>query len=176
MATPGITATDEQGAPLRVGAAVPLGGAGDDAVRSGDGAPPRPGLLEWVPTPAVATAPRLDAYSYRLVVRRSLYDGGTLVGASPSLAPLAVQDVLAVHPAELARLGVAPGEMLKVRAGGREAEVGTVADDTLERHVVVLPANPGRARSDDGTAAPSAASLLVEAGASVTDVRLETII
>ena len=176
MATPGITATDEQGAPLRVGAAVPLGGAGDDAVRSGDGAPPRPGLLEWVPTPAVATAPRLDAYSYRLVVRRSLYDGGTLVGASPSLAPLAVQDVLAVHPAELARLGVAPGEMLKVRAGGREAEVGTVADDTLERHVVALPANPGRARSDDGTAAPSAASLLVEAGASVTDVRLETII
>jgi NADH-quinone oxidoreductase subunit G len=174
MATPGITATDEQGAPLRLGAAVPLGGPGEES-SSSDGASPRPGMLTAPPAPAVEAVPRLDAYSYRLVVRRSLYDGGTLVGASPSLAPLAVRDVLAVHPAEIARLGIAPGETLKVRSGGREADVEVVADESLERHVVVLPANPGRSSSDDGTRTASAASRLVEVGATVTDVRLETL-
>ncbi len=174
MATPGITSTDEQGAPLRVGAARPLGGAGDVEPQPTDAVDVRPAL---VPCPGAGTAPvvaRLDAYSHRLVVRRSLYDGGTLVASCPSLAPLAHGDVLSVHPAEIARLGVAPGDRLRVRSSGREATVVVSADEALDRQVVVLRANA----VPDGPAhdgMPAAASRLVDVTATVTDVRLETL-
>ena len=46
-------------------------------------------LLQCDPAPRPEPPPAIDSYSLRLVVARKLYDAGTLVQQSPSLAPLA---------------------------------------------------------------------------------------
>ncbi len=160
IATPGIASVEEQGAPLRVGFSP---------------TPAMPGALSETPVPPLLGAPgpeevlappRLDAYSHRLVVRRHLYDRGTLVAASTSLKPLAPDEELVVHPAELARLGVASGEQLRVRSPHGDAIVTARADERTPRSVVVLGAN---------LASQSAPGVLIAAGSLATDVRLETI-
>ena len=183
MATPGITSVDEQGAPLGVGAATPLGG---DAARDGElpaAATPRPGLLA-PPALEAVSVPRLDAYSYRLVLRRALYDAGTLVAASPSLAALAAPQRVAAHPGELARLGVADGGPVRVRSARGEVVALAAGDPALERGVVVLtshlaaepvPGFGGRRNPDDGRPRTSAGCGLVDAAAVVTDVHLESV-
>jgi len=109
IATPGIESVEEQGAPLGAGAVVPPGvetdideaeTAGDEGavgVPSGGGsedgsltiAPPRLVRFDaraWDGQPPTSPSDRSDA---RLVVRRGLYDRGTLVQSAGSLAPLA---------------------------------------------------------------------------------------
>jgi len=185
MATPGIASVEEQGAPLGVGSATPLGG---DAVRDTALAAPsaaRPGLVR-PPAAAPVAVPRLDAYSHRLVVRRALYDAGTLVAASPSLAPLAGPQRLSVHPAALATLGLGDGSEVRVRSGRGDVVVVAEADPTLERGVVVLTSHlaaepaPGAGagagrQPEDARPRTSAGCGLVDAAATVTDVRLETV-
>jgi NADH-quinone oxidoreductase subunit G len=163
IATPGIASVDEQGAPLRVGAGVPLGG-GDVGAPPTTVAVPRP--LE--PRPAdLVVAPRLDAYSHRLVVRRTLYDGGTLVATSPSLSDLASAPVFGLHPSEMARLGVVDGDRLRVRSSGGDVVAPAYADERVARGVVVVAHNPA-----DQEVVPAA---LVDAANLATDVRLETV-
>ncbi|MCU1492614.1 MAG: NADH-quinone oxidoreductase, chain, partial [Acidimicrobiaceae bacterium] len=81
MATPGITSVEEQGAPLRVGATVPLGGEAERDLSLPEPSASRPPLIAGPPPAEIVNVSRLDAYSHRLVVRRRLYDGGTLVAA-----------------------------------------------------------------------------------------------
>ncbi|MGH9299747.1 MAG: molybdopterin oxidoreductase family protein, partial [Acidimicrobiales bacterium] len=106
IATPGIDSVNEQGAPLFAGAAVIPGGdvreslaeegVGIEAI---DASPvpererPMPLTLDTSGWPAPAP-PQIDGYSHRLVTRRSLYDRGTLVQASPSLAALCPEDTV----------------------------------------------------------------------------------
>ena len=66
-----------------------------------------------------------DSYSLRLVARRSLYDQGTLVQASPSLGVLAPGQQLHMRPREVEQLGVVSGGQVRVRsARGRHRASG----------------------------------------------------
>jgi NADH-quinone oxidoreductase subunit G len=121
MATPGIISVEEQGAPLRVGSALALGADGHETARGpeadGEGTP-RQALLSWPPSEGAPLAPQVPALApgqLRLVLRRRLYDRGTLVQSSPSLAPLAAQAELALAPLEFERLGAVPGGRARLR-------------------------------------------------------------
>ncbi len=163
MATPGITSVLDQGAPISVGAAsAPQ--AGGSAPGVPEGSRPAPLALRVPSAPRVAA--RLDSYSYRLVVRRHLYDRGTTTTESPALAPLAAAPRLAVHPLELARLGLFPGDRVRLRAAKGEMVLAAAADDHLPRSVVVTGGNL--------LAEGDALELLAE-GELATDVRLESL-
>src|SRR6202040_2453249 len=124
IATPGITSVIEQGAPMIVGAVTPAGGDRAENL----GARSRPSTIGMT-REGVAAAPRLDAYSHRLVVSPALYDGGTTNRTSRSLAPLATTPSLSVNPADLAPLGVAEGDRLRVWSAKGTLEIAVHGDD-----------------------------------------------
>ncbi len=196
IATPGIESVEEQGAPQRVGAAMPLAGehhlVGPPPLVAPPSTPPSASPLSWPAGEDVAVpeVPAPASGSLRLVVRRRLYDRGTLVQASPSLAPLAPPAELAVAPAALERAGGregglgrllplgSPGPAADERAdgdGSRAAprgpdglEVVLVADDGVPEGVGVLWANLADASGRSATT-------LLRAGAAVLDVTLEVL-
>ena len=166
IATPGIASVEEQGAPLVVGDAVALGGQPAGIAGAGPTGS-RPPLLGPPASSVPATAPRLDAYSLRLVVGRTLYDRGTLVAASPSLAPLRPEATVRVHPSVLERLGVRDGEPVRVTGPGGAVELAASADEAVARDLAVATARLGTGER------PGIESLV--AGEGPIDVRLETI-
>ena len=109
-------------------------------------------------------APAVDAYSLRLVTARRLYDRGTLVSQSPSLAGLAVGGVLLVNPVDLDRLGVAPGGSVKVSSPRGSITTAVEPHTSVPPGTVVLSWNQGD---------PSP-NILINSAASVTEVRVET--
>jgi NADH-quinone oxidoreductase subunit G len=127
--------------------------------------PARPALLVYPPRAPEASVPVHDAYSLRLVVGRLLYDEGTLVQHSPSLAPLVPAARLRVNPYDLDRLGVATGGQVRLTSERATMAVEVEADTGVPRGSAFLPFNVGR---------PGAADL-IDSGAAVTDVRLETV-
>jgi anaerobic selenocysteine-containing dehydrogenase len=116
----------------------------------------------------VEAGPRLrppDAYSMRLVASRALYDAGVLVQKSPSLAPLAPGPHVAANPHDLSRLGVDPGDLVRVTSARAALVLPARADAGVPRGSVVVAFNqPGQGAAD-----------LVDAGQPVTDVRVETV-
>lgn len=113
---------------------------------------------------ATATLP-VDGYSLRLVSTRKLYDNGTLVQQSPSLAPLAPGGVVRANPADLDRLGVASNDQVRV-ASSRGAVVAPVeADTAVARGTVLLAFNQSGSGAAD----------LIDASLPVTEVRVETV-
>jgi NADH-quinone oxidoreductase subunit G len=162
IATPGITSVLEQGAPLRVGTAQPAGGTVPSAAVVVSSAP------TLVLSEKRVVAPRLDAYSHRLVLRRALFDEGTLVQTSSSMAGLATEPVLAIHPGELAKLGLNSGDQIRIRSARGAVVMRVSADVGVDRHVVA-------ARfTQDPSVAGDIASLL-DASTQATDVRMETV-
>ena len=107
--------------------------------------------------------PLLDAYSLRLVVRRKLYDRGTLVHQSPSLADLAEPATLRLHPQDFDRLGIVSGDDVRVTSSRGHVTVSTRPDAGVPCGVAVLDANKAGGR----------ANVLIDANAPVTDVRVE---
>jgi NADH-quinone oxidoreductase subunit G len=122
---------------------------------------PEPGvpLPDW----RVIDPPLLDAYSLRLVVTRKLYDRGTLVRNSASLAELGEPATLRLHPQDFGRLGVASGDDVRITSGRGHVTVPTLPDAGVPRGVALLHANKAGGR----------ANVLVDANAPVTDVRVE---
>jgi NADH-quinone oxidoreductase subunit G len=116
-------------------------------------------LPDW----RVIEPPLLDAYSLRLVVRRKLYDRGTLVQQSPSLAGLAERATLRLHPQDFDRLGIVPGDDVRVTSSRGHVTVAARSDPTVPRGVAVLDANKAGGR----------ANVLIDANTPVTDVRVE---
>ncbi|HEY5274152.1 MAG TPA: NADH-quinone oxidoreductase subunit NuoG [Acidimicrobiales bacterium] len=163
IATPGITSVFEQGAPIRVGTGEPVGGQSQEFE-----VPNATPATALVMSSAVVVAPRLDAYSQRLVLGRSLYDEGTLVETSPSMQGLASSPTLRVHPSELAKLGVTSGDKVRVRSASGSVEIATTADESIDRHVVA-------SRFTQDVAGECDLAALIEASLLATDVRLETI-
>jgi NADH-quinone oxidoreductase subunit G len=151
----------------------------DDQAAEGDGAdgdavegeavevdtPARPPLLSAPVRPAQVSVPALDGYSLRLVVGRVLYDEGTLVQQSPSLAPLVPPVRLRVNHYDLDRLGVTTGGQVRLTSPRATMVVEVDADDGVPRGSAFLPFNIGR---------PGAADL-IDSTATVNDVRLETL-
>jgi len=184
IATPGIESVEEQGAPLAAGAAMspgvepglgvegeaaePVSQVAPPATAVGNGARP-PGLLRFDPDAWAETSPPpVDRYSWRLVVRRGLYDHGTLVQSAVSLAPFAQAQQLHLRPQEMEQLGVEPGDEVRVRSPRGELVVAAIGDSGVPTGVALLQFN----------AAPidvTSASALIDSAALAVEVRVETV-
>ncbi|MGA2530017.1 MAG: NADH-quinone oxidoreductase subunit NuoG [Acidimicrobiales bacterium] len=104
----------------------------------------------------------------RLVVRRRLYDHGTLVQSARSLGPLAPPQQLHLAPAEIDKLGAAPGDKVKVSSPSGELTCVLAADAGVPNGVALLQFN----------AAPiyeTSASALIANGAVTIEVRVEKV-
>jgi NADH-quinone oxidoreductase subunit G len=156
----GLTADLLASAEGRDGVVVPLPASrtGNDPERE---AMPEAGIV--MPDWRVIDPPLLDAYSLRLVVTRKLYDRGTLVRNSPSLAELGEPAALRMHPQDFDRLGVAEGDDVRVTSSRGHVTVPTVPDPGVPKGSAVLHANKAGGR----------ANVLVDGNAPVTDVRVE---
>ncbi len=146
-----------------IAAAVPgYAGATNDAL---DAAPA--GVLAIVgfgPLPEAAPDEQaLRGYDFRLVVSRKLYDRAVRTAMSPSLAGLGVGAGAHVHPSDLARVGAQAGDEVRLVSASGSVVLPLVADDTVQRGTVWAPFNQTGADVAD----------LVDAGARVTDVRVE---
>jgi NADH-quinone oxidoreductase subunit G len=110
-----------------------------------------------------APEPAPNSYDYRLVVSRKLYDRAVGTAMSPSIAPLAIGAGAHVHPLDLDRVGVAEGSEVKLVGARGSVVLPLIADESVERGTIWAPFNQAGADITD----------LVDATASVTDVRIE---
>ncbi len=106
----------------------------------------------------------LDAYALRLVASRRMYDQGTLVQQSPHLAGLAAPSSLRVNSYDFNRLGVDPGQEVRVVSATGALDIGVLADDSVPRGVAVIDYN--RSGPD--------CRVLLDPDATSIDVRIET--
>lgn len=146
-------------------AADDAGDAEDTAEEAGSptAAPAPPSPLRFRAPEATVTPGALDAYALRLVATHTLYDHGTLLAHSSSLAPLAPGPGLRLHRHDFDKLGVAEGDEVRVRS-----EAGSVL-----LPVTVHPGVPkGRAVALLNQDGPQVTSLL-SSGATAVDVRIE---
>ncbi|MEN3313836.1 MAG: NADH-quinone oxidoreductase subunit [Acidimicrobiaceae bacterium] len=112
-----------------------------------------------------AESPRtLDAYSLRLVTSRALYDGGALVQHSPAMAPLAPGTRFRANPHDLSRLGIRPGDLVRVTSARASLVLEAASDTGVPRSSAVVDFN----QPDEGAAD------LIDATQPVTEVRVET--
>jgi anaerobic selenocysteine-containing dehydrogenase len=110
-------------------------------------------------------APPVDSYSLRLIATRKLYDNGTLVGHSPSLAGLAAGSRLLLNPHDLEQLGVTDGDVVRLTSSRATVDYAAHASGAVPRGTAVMNLNqPG--------ADPA---VLVDAAAPVTEIRIENI-
>jgi NADH-quinone oxidoreductase subunit G len=112
--------------------------------------------------------PRPDGYAFRLVGRRSLYDHGTLVQASPALARLVPAQQLRLRPKALEQLGVVDGDEIRIRSSRGELVLPVVADAEVPAGFAVLPLNAVAVDEPSAT-------VLLDAEALAVEVRLETV-
>jgi NADH-quinone oxidoreductase subunit G len=110
-----------------------------------------------------AGEPPPNSYDYRVVVSRKLYDRAVGTANSPSLAPLAPGPGAHIHPLDLDRVGVAEGTDVKLVGVRGSIVLSLVADETVQRGTIWAAFNQDGADITD----------LVDAGATVTDVRIE---
>jgi anaerobic selenocysteine-containing dehydrogenase len=99
------------------------------------------------------------------VSQHTLYDGGRIVTTTPALAPLRKEPELLVHPHDLANIGVAEGDQVRV----------TSARATITLPVRTHPAVPAGTASLPFTADGRGAAELIDTASLVTDLRVETI-
>jgi len=124
----------------------------------------RPALLAFRPGPSTEL-PAVDAYGYRLVATRTLYDNGTRTRHSPSLAGLARTSQLRLNPVDADTLGVAAGARLRVSSPRGEVEVDLALDPGLPRGSAGLHVN-----HDGGDPAD-----LIDVASPVTTVKVERV-
>jgi NADH-quinone oxidoreductase subunit G len=140
-------------------------GTDGDAV-AGDGTvlAPSTNAGELPATPEIPV-PALDAYSLRLVAGRMLYDHGSAVAASPSLAHLVKPVVMRANPRDLDRLGVTTGSQVRVSGSRATFNVTVEVDPGVPAGSAWLPVNVA---VDDARA-------LIDASGPVTDIRIENL-
>ncbi len=121
--------------------------------------------IDPINVPVVGLGDR-NAYDFRLVVSRKLYDAAVGTSHSPSLAPLAPGTALYVHPLDVARIGSAVGAEVTVTSQRAMIVLTLATDDSVQRGTAWVPFNqPGNARVGD----------LIDATSAVTDVRIESL-
>ncbi|HET6917670.1 MAG TPA: NADH-quinone oxidoreductase subunit NuoG [Acidimicrobiales bacterium] len=139
-------------------AVAPAGGEAPPAKPSPMGLPP-----EISPSASDGSAEDQPAGQLRLVARRTLWDGGTLVRSVPNLVGLHPEAQLKVHPSVLAELGTADGEPVVIRSARGKVTVPAAGDPTLPEGTALVPWNvPGLPAGD-----------LVDARAAVNQVTVE---
>jgi NADH-quinone oxidoreductase subunit G len=109
--------------------------------------------------------PGVDAYSLRLIATRKLFDHGTLVQHSPSLAALTAENRLLVHPSDLERLGVPDGGRVKVTSSRTSQTIDAHASTAIPKGSAALVVNQ---------VGPDPADF-IDATHEVTDIRIETV-
>ena len=126
----------------------------------------RPALHAWDRTVTAPAPTPPDAYSLRLVAARTLYDAGSIVSSSPSLAALAGGVALVVHPSDLERIGVsAEGDEVFATSSRATIRVRVFAD------AATAPGTAFMAFAQRGEVGPND---VVDILASVTELRVET--
>jgi NADH-quinone oxidoreductase subunit G len=155
VATPGIGEVEQQGLPSTD---VVVTHAESTAVAAVDSAPP---LLTFVVPTEAAPLPKLDGYALRLVVTRNLYDDGTLVQNSPSLAPLVREPRIRANHYDLDRLGLGTGGRVRVSSPRTNFVAEAEVDDGVPRGSVAITFGEH-------------AGALIDVNEPVIDVRLET--
>ena len=125
--------------------------------------PARPPLLEFHPPSTPTELPPLDAYGVRLVASRTLYDLGTVVAHSPSLAALPGPAHLRLSQPDFDRLGLVAGDSVNVASSRGRFTVPAVADPGVPKGSVSLVAN------HDGADPAS----LIDATVAATTVQVE---
>ena len=193
IATPGIDSVSEQGAPFAAGAAMSPGvepgereedADSEEALDGGEalgdeasplaatvpGGSPRPGLLRFDPGAWTASAPcpPVEEHTWRLVVRRGLYDHGTLVQSAASLALLARAPQLRLAPQAMRELHVEPGDEVRVRAARGELVVVVAGDAGVPSGVALLQFN-------SAPAGEMSASALLDSSVPAVEVGLEKV-
>ncbi|MCB0991527.1 MAG: hypothetical protein KDB16_11145, partial [Acidimicrobiales bacterium] len=122
-----------------------------------------PDFVGWA-APALAAPPAVDGYSLRLVARRRLYDLATHTAMSPSMANMAQDAVLKLHPAELSGLGIDSGSRVNVTSSRGTTVLAISADSSVPRGVAFMGFNqPGVSAAD-----------LISSETTVTEIRIET--
>ncbi len=112
---------------------------GGDGPLLGSSGATGPSLAEIAAATSVAV-PAVDGYGLRLVVDRKLWDLGTMVQQSPSLAHLAADATLSLAPADFDALGVDQGSTVTLSGpGGETAELNVSASRDLPRGVAHIP-------------------------------------
>ena len=187
IATPGIDSVSEQGAPFAAGAAMSPGvepGADEETLEDEEsledeaapvaaevpGGNRQPSLLRFDPGAWTASVPLppADENSWRLVVRRGLYDHGTLVQSAESLAPLARRQELRLAPLAMSKLGVEPGDDVRVRSPRGELVVAAVGDAGVPSGVALLQFNAAPVHE-------TGASALLDFSLAVVEVDVEKV-
>ena len=109
-----------------------------------------------------AALPPTSSYGFRLIVDRKLWDNGTMVRNSPSLAGLSESSVLRLNPADVNLMALGDASHIKVDQGETEYDVPFVSDPAVIQRTAWLPTNlPG-----------FNVRRLLAAGRSITNVRL----
>jgi NADH-quinone oxidoreductase subunit G len=106
-----------------------------------------------------------NAYDYRLVVTRTLYDQAVGTANSPSLAHLAAPAALRMHPLDIERSSVVAGTDVKLVSARGSVVLRVEPDDRVVRGTVWVPFNHPGANIGE----------LIDCQAAVTDVRVENI-
>ncbi len=119
-------------------------------------------LVAFAPSES-GDVPAVDAYSWRLVARRVLYDQGTLLQHSPASAGLATDTAADVNQADLDQLGVEPGGRVRVIGNDRSFVVDVVSDASVPRGIVSIALGQSNAP----------VRTVIDSSTAVTDVRLE---
>ena len=169
VSTPGVAHVEEQTVESTGVPAVESAITSSDAEQSAEstaGAPvdstrAAPATLSFDAPSDAGVLPQLDSYSLRLVVTRKLYDDGTLVQQSPSLAPLAKPITIKANHYDLDRLGLGTGGRVRVRSNRATFLAEAEVDDGVPRGSVALVF--GEEAGD-----------LIDVAEPVIDVRLET--
>ncbi|MGH9042122.1 MAG: molybdopterin-dependent oxidoreductase, partial [Acidimicrobiia bacterium] len=134
-------------------------------VRSGGAVSPAgapPSLLRWDGQVVAAATTNGSAGDLALVTSRRLYDDGVTVSHSTTLAPLAQPGVVAVHPTEAERLGLAGGAPVRVSGPRGSITLPLKPDAGVPPGTAWVPFHPPGPGGSD----------LVD-GATITRVRLE---
>ncbi|HEY6533923.1 MAG TPA: NADH-quinone oxidoreductase subunit NuoG [Acidimicrobiales bacterium] len=135
----------------------------DEAVPAEPAGPDRPELIRFAGAERPALAP-VDAYSFRLVATRKMFDLGTIVQANPHLAGLAPGTVARVHPADADRLGLESGDRAVLRTARTSLTLPVHPDPGVPRGAVALVVHQADATVEE----------LIATGDSVTEIRVET--
>ncbi len=110
-------------------------------------------------------APERNSYDFRLVVGRRLYDQAVATSMSPSLAALADEAALHVHPLDLERLGATEGSSVRVSSPRTSVILPVRPDSSVTRGTVWAAWN---------LAGPGIGEL-IDAASPVIDVRVENL-
>jgi NADH-quinone oxidoreductase subunit G len=134
-----------------------------------DGVVVVPDAIDPINDPKIELGDR-NAYDYRLVVSRKMWDDAIVVRTSPSLAPLAFGTAVYVHPLDAERIGAPIGSDVKVSSAKATVVLPLATDPGVPRGNAWVPFNQPLPEGRLGKIGD-----LIDVHAAVTDVRIENL-